>query len=105
MAKGAFVLASSSLEGDLERTVRLSYNISFSAYFFSRNNIFLSQQINRNNISACFFSEANGAIIFYLQLLVVLELTRCNSAASHEERRQSWVENKSLKNKIHFDSL
>ena len=32
--------------------VRFSYNPSFSGYFFSR-----------NSISACFFSEANGAYI------------------------------------------
>ena len=41
--------------------VRFSYNPSFSACFFIRNSIFLSQQISRNNISTCFFSEANGA--------------------------------------------
>ena len=41
--------------------VRLSYNPYFSACFFSRNNIFLSQQISRNSILAYFFSEANGA--------------------------------------------
>jgi len=35
---------------------------SFSAYFFSRNNVFLSQQISRNSVLVCFFSEANGAI-------------------------------------------
>ena len=29
--------------------------------FFSGNSVFLSQQISRNNISACFFSEANGS--------------------------------------------
>ena len=38
-----------------------SYNPSFSACFFSQNNIFLSQQISRNSVSACFFSEANEA--------------------------------------------
>ena len=43
--------------------VRFSYNPYFSACFFSRNSIFLSQQINRNSISACFFSEANRAKI------------------------------------------
>ena len=42
--------------------VRLSYNPYFSACFFSRNSIFLSQQISRNSVSACFFSEANGAV-------------------------------------------
>ena len=31
-------------------------------FIFSRNNIFLSQQIRRNSISAYFFSEANEAI-------------------------------------------
>ena len=33
----------------------------FRLVFFSRNNVFLSQQIIRNSVSACFFSEANGA--------------------------------------------
>jgi len=41
--------------------VRLSYNPSFSACFFSRNSIFLSQQISGNSVSTCFFSKANGA--------------------------------------------
>jgi len=41
-------------------SVRFSYNSSFSACFFSRNNVFLSQQIRRNSISICFFSETNG---------------------------------------------
>jgi len=40
--------------------VRFSYNPSFSACFFSRNSVFLSQQISRNSVSVCFFSEANG---------------------------------------------
>ena len=39
-----------------------SYNPSFSACFFSRSSVFLSQQISRNSVSACFFSEVNGAI-------------------------------------------
>ena len=43
--------------------VRFSYNPYFSACFFSRNSVFLSQQISRNSVSSCFFSEANGAII------------------------------------------
>ena len=37
----------------------------FSAYFFNQNNIFLSQQIRRNNVSTCFFSEANGTYIYF----------------------------------------
>ena len=41
-----------------------SYNSYFLACFFSRNSVFLSQQISWNNVSACFFSEANGAILF-----------------------------------------
>ena len=44
-----------------KRPVRFSYNPFFSAYFFDRNSIFLSQQISLNSVSACFFSEANGA--------------------------------------------
>ena len=35
----------------------------FQLVFFSRNSIFLSQQISRNSVSACFFSEANGALM------------------------------------------
>ena len=46
------------------QTVRFSYNPSFSACFFSRNSVFLSQQISRNSVSICFFSEANGANYF-----------------------------------------
>ena len=41
--------------------VCFSYNSYFSTCFFSQNNIFLSQQISRNSVSACFFNEANGA--------------------------------------------
>jgi len=41
--------------------VRLCYNPYFSACFFSRNSIFLSQQISQNSVSACFFSEAKEA--------------------------------------------
>jgi len=37
------------------------YNLYFSVCLFRRNNVFLSQQISRNSVSACFFSEANGA--------------------------------------------
>ena len=50
--------------------VRLSYNLSFSACFFSRNSVFLSQQISRNNVSACFFSEANGAFLLSEKTLI-----------------------------------
>ena len=41
--------------------VRLSYNPPFSACFFSRNSVFLSQQISQNSVSVCFFSKANRA--------------------------------------------
>jgi len=41
--------------------VRFSYNPYFSACFSSQNNVFLSQQISQNSVSACFFSEVNGA--------------------------------------------
>ena len=44
--------------------VRFFYNPSFSACFFSQNSVFLSQQISRNSVSACFFSDANEAIFF-----------------------------------------
>jgi len=46
--------------------VRFSYNPSFSVCFFSRNIIFLSQQISRNSVSACFFSESNGAVLKHM---------------------------------------
>ena len=36
---------------------------TFYLVFFSRNIVFLSQQISRNSVSACFFSEANRASI------------------------------------------
>ena len=39
--------------------VRFSYNLSFSACFFSQNNVFLPQQISWNSVLSCFFSEAN----------------------------------------------
>jgi hypothetical protein len=45
------------------RPVQPAYKPSFLACFFSRNSIFLSQKISRNNISACFFSEANGEVL------------------------------------------
>ena len=41
-------------------TVRFSSNPYFLACFFSPNSVFLSQQISRNSVSTCFFSEANG---------------------------------------------
>ena len=40
--------------------VRFSYNPYFSACFFSRNSIFLSQQISRNSVSACFSAKRIG---------------------------------------------
>jgi len=40
--------------------VRFSYNPSFSACFFSWNSVFLSQQIRRNNVSACFSAKRMG---------------------------------------------
>jgi len=40
--------------------VQFSYNPSFSSW----NSVFLSQQISRNSISAYFFSEANGALVW-----------------------------------------
>ena len=45
----------------------LSYNMSFSACFFSR--VFLSQQITRNSVSVSFFSETKRAhyILLYEQ--------------------------------------
>ena len=45
---------------------KLRYNPSFSAGFFNRNSVFLSQQISRNSVSACFLNEANGAKVVLL---------------------------------------
>jgi len=45
---------------------------TFQFIFFSRNSVFLSQQISRNSVSAYFFSEANGAKVFFLISEVVL---------------------------------
>ena len=50
--------------------VRLSYNPYISA--FSQNSVFPSQQISWNDVSVCFFSEANGTddcISLYLELV------------------------------------
>jgi hypothetical protein len=41
----------------------LSYNPYFSAYFFSQNSNFLSQQINEQYFQPWLFSEANGLIV------------------------------------------
>jgi hypothetical protein len=43
--------------------VHLAYKPSFSAYFFNRNNIFLSQQINQQYFSAGLSAQPNGAIL------------------------------------------
>jgi hypothetical protein len=40
--------------------VHLSYNLYFSAYFFSPNSIFLSQQISKQYFQSWLFSETNG---------------------------------------------
>ena len=47
--------------------VHLSYNPYFSACFFSQNSIFLSQQISRESISICFFSEANEILFCFAE--------------------------------------
>jgi len=36
---------------------------TFQLVFFSRNSVFLSQQIGRNSVLSCFFSKANGAMV------------------------------------------
>ena len=51
--------------------VRFSYNPYFSACFFYRNSVFLSQRISRNSVSACFFSEANGPYDGALAIILV----------------------------------
>jgi hypothetical protein len=42
-------------------SVHPAYNPSFLAYFFSRNSIFLSQQISQQCFSAGLSAEPNGA--------------------------------------------
>ena len=60
----AFILATAGCDNHhLSHFLRFFYNSYFSACFFYRNSVFLSQQINRNSISACFFSNANGTIV------------------------------------------
>jgi hypothetical protein len=44
-------------------SVHLAYNSSFSAYFFRRNIIFLSQQISQQCFSAGLSAQPNGAIV------------------------------------------
>jgi hypothetical protein len=44
-----------------KRPVHPAYNPSFSACFFSRNNIFLSQQISQRCFSAGLSAQLNGA--------------------------------------------
>jgi hypothetical protein len=43
-------------------SVQSAYNLYFSAYFFSRNSVFLSQKISQNSVSACFSAQPNGAL-------------------------------------------
>ena len=50
--------------------VRFSYNLYFSACFFSRNNVFLPQQISQNSVSACFFSEAHMMRVCHREILL-----------------------------------
>jgi hypothetical protein len=56
--KGSFMLATSS-----DGPVHSAYNPSFSACFFSRNNIFLSQQISQQCFSAGLSAQPNGSDI------------------------------------------
>jgi hypothetical protein len=43
--------------------VHSAYNPSFSAYFFSQNSIFLSQQIRQQCFSAGLSTQQNGAMV------------------------------------------
>ena len=52
------------LHQQINGPVRLSYDLYFLVCLFSRNSVFLPQQISWNSISSCFFSEANGAILW-----------------------------------------
>ena len=65
-----------------------SYNLFFSAYFFSWNSIFLSQQISRNSVSACFFSEANKAYMNYCLIISDL-LWRCDREGIWPDNNES----------------
>jgi len=54
---------------------RFFYNPYFSVYFFNENSVSLSQQISQISVSACFFNEANRALVVLIdfrchQLLV-----------------------------------
>jgi hypothetical protein len=48
--------------------VRLSYNSYFSACFFSRNSVFLSQQISEQYFQPWLFSEANGLVSVHVSM-------------------------------------
>jgi hypothetical protein len=54
--------------------VHPAYNPSFSACFFSRNSIFLSQQISQQCFSAGLSAQPNGAYILCLKILCALIL-------------------------------
>ena len=64
MPSSCTTAANGARQNGLHGPIHLSYNPYISAYFFSRNSIFLLQQISQNSVSACFFSEANGAASF-----------------------------------------
>jgi hypothetical protein len=48
--------------------VRLSYNSYFSTCFFSRNSVFLSQQISEQYFQPWLFSEANGLVSVHVSM-------------------------------------
>jgi hypothetical protein len=43
------------------------YNSSFSACFFNRNNVFLSQQISQQYFSAGLSAQPNGPLLSYVR--------------------------------------
>jgi hypothetical protein len=54
------------------RSVHLAYNPYFSACFFSRNSIFLSQQISQQCFSAGLSAQPNGATVIIPRTLTLL---------------------------------
>jgi hypothetical protein len=69
-----------------------AYNPSFSVYFFSRNSIFLSQQISQPCFSAGLSAQPNGAFISTMRSPVVAsDLCQVRpSVHLHERLRTLW---------------
>jgi hypothetical protein len=55
----------------------MAYNPYFSAYFFSQNSVFLSQQISQQCFSAGLSAHPNGAMIFGSRKCIGLQKLCC----------------------------